>query len=108
MILTGMGADGVEGLRDVRQAGGRIIVQDENSSVVFGMPGAALADGLADVVLPLEAIAPRLCALVGTDGVARNVECRTRNNECRSEPPRECLSFDVRSRRAGIRYSRFY
>jgi two-component system chemotaxis response regulator CheB len=60
VILTGMGDDGVAGLRAVRQAGGRIIAQDEKTSVVFGMPGATVAAGLADVVLPLDAIAPRI------------------------------------------------
>lgn len=60
VILTGMGEDGVAGLRAVRQAGGRIIAQDEKSSVVFGMPGVAVAAGLADLVLPLDAMAARL------------------------------------------------
>ncbi len=60
LILTGMGVDGVDGLRAVRGAGGRIIGQDEESSVVFGMPGAAAAAGLVDVTLPLHAIAARL------------------------------------------------
>jgi two-component system chemotaxis response regulator CheB len=64
LILTGMGEDGVEGLRAVRQTGGRILAQDEESSVVFGMPGAAIAAGLADLVLPLEAMAARLVELV--------------------------------------------
>jgi two-component system chemotaxis response regulator CheB len=64
VILTGMGEDGVAGLRAVRQAGGAILAQDEASSVVFGMPGSAIAQGLADVVLPLEAIAGRLVELV--------------------------------------------
>lgn len=63
VILTGMGEDGMAGLRAVRRAGGRIIAQDEKSSVVFGMPGAAVAAGLADAVLPLDLIAPRLAAL---------------------------------------------
>ncbi|MBI4565714.1 MAG: chemotaxis-specific protein-glutamate methyltransferase CheB [Planctomycetes bacterium] len=60
VILTGMGRDGVAGLRAVREAGGRIVAQDEESAVVFGMPGAAVAAGLTDAVLPLSSIAPRL------------------------------------------------
>ena len=47
----------------MRQAGGRIYAQDEKSSVVFGMPGAAVAAGLADDVLTLEEIALRLTEL---------------------------------------------
>ena len=66
LILTGMGDDGVAGLRVVRQTGGRIIAQDEASSVVFGMPGAAVAAGLADQVLPLDKIAGRLMQLIGS------------------------------------------
>ncbi|HKI33965.1 MAG TPA: chemotaxis-specific protein-glutamate methyltransferase CheB [Gemmataceae bacterium] len=64
LILTGMGEDGVEGLRAVRQAGGQVIAQDEDSSVVWGMPGAAVAAGLADSVLPLDTIPIRLMELV--------------------------------------------
>jgi two-component system chemotaxis response regulator CheB len=64
VILTGMGDDGVAGLRAVRQAGGRVIAQDQASSAVFGMPGAAVAAGLADEVLPPDEIAARLAALV--------------------------------------------
>ncbi len=64
VILTGMGEDGVAGLRGVRHSGGHIIAQDEKSSVIFGMPGAAVAAGLADDVLPVEDIAGRLIELV--------------------------------------------
>lgn len=64
VILTGMGRDGVEGLRAIRAAGGRILAQDEESSVVFGMPGAAVAEGLADATLPLGKVASRLRELV--------------------------------------------
>lgn len=63
VILTGMGEDGVGGLREVRRAGGRIIAQDEKSSVVFGMPAAAIAAGLPEVVLPLDVIAERLASM---------------------------------------------
>jgi two-component system chemotaxis response regulator CheB len=60
VILTGMGDDGVAGLRAVRNAGGRVIAQDEQTSIVYGMPGAAVAEGLVDVTMPLAAIGPRL------------------------------------------------
>jgi two-component system, chemotaxis family, protein-glutamate methylesterase/glutaminase len=64
LILTGMGEDGVAGLRAVRQAGSRIIAQDEKTCVVFGMPCAAIAANLADEVLPLEEMSARLVGLV--------------------------------------------
>lgn len=57
VILTGMGADGTKGLAPLKRAGTPVIVQDEATSVVWGMPGSAVAAGLADQVLPLEQIA---------------------------------------------------
>jgi two-component system chemotaxis response regulator CheB len=57
VILTGMGCDGVAGLRAVRAAGGSVVAQDEKSCVVYGMPAAAVAAGLVDSVLPLDGIA---------------------------------------------------
>lgn len=57
VVLTGMGQDGLAGCRQIRQAGGQIVVQDEASSVVWGMPGAVARAGLADRVLPIDQIA---------------------------------------------------
>jgi two-component system chemotaxis response regulator CheB len=65
VILTGMGDDGVTGLGALRRAGGRIIAQDEASSVVFGMPAAAIAAGLPNLTLPLDLIGSRLQAWLG-------------------------------------------
>ncbi len=53
VVMTGMGSDGVLGARDVRNAGGNVIIQDEASSVVWGMPGLVHASGLADGSYPL-------------------------------------------------------
>lgn len=64
LIMTGMGRDGVDGLRSVREAGGHVIAQDEASCIVFGMPGAAVQAGLANETLPLADIAPRLSTLM--------------------------------------------
>lgn len=57
IILTGMGADGAEGLLAMKQAGARTIAQDEESCVVFGMPKEAIKIGAADKVVPLQNIA---------------------------------------------------
>lgn len=65
VILTGMGDDGCSGLVALRRAGGRIIAQDEATSVVFGMPAAAIAAGLPHITLPLELIGSRLQAWLG-------------------------------------------
>jgi two-component system chemotaxis response regulator CheB len=64
VILTGMGRDGVSGLRQVRAQGGRVIAQDRDTSVVFGMPCMAIEAGLADDILPVDAIADRILELV--------------------------------------------
>ena len=57
VVMTGMGKDGLDGCRDVSAAGGQVIVQDADSSVVWGMPRFVAEAGLAEEVLPLEQIA---------------------------------------------------
>jgi len=58
VILTGMGKDGLSGSRAIVEAGGTIIAQDAETSVVWGMPGAVALDGICSAVLPLDDIAP--------------------------------------------------
>jgi len=68
VILTGMGSDGLEGVRVLRNEGARVIAQDEQSSVVWGMPGSIVREGLADEVLPLDDIAGAIAASVPMAG----------------------------------------
>jgi two-component system chemotaxis response regulator CheB len=56
IIMTGMGKDGVEGLKHIRSKGGFVIAQDEESCVVYGMPRAALEEGIVDSILSLSNI----------------------------------------------------
>jgi two-component system chemotaxis response regulator CheB len=63
-VLTGMGQDGLRGVRALKDLGSSIVVQDRESSVVWGMPGAIAEAGLADSVLSLDEIVPRLLQLV--------------------------------------------
>ncbi|MCD7097099.1 chemotaxis response regulator protein-glutamate methylesterase [Stenotrophomonas sp. MMGLT7] len=65
-ILTGMGDDGARGLLEMQQAGAPTLVQDEATSVVWGMPGAAFRLGAAKETVPLDRIASRLVTLAGS------------------------------------------
>ncbi|WP_432486250.1 protein-glutamate methylesterase/protein-glutamine glutaminase, partial [Kineococcus esterisolvens] len=65
LVLTGMGSDGKLGCKAVAEAGGQVVVQDEATSVVWGMPGAVAREGLADEVLPLSAIPDALLRRLG-------------------------------------------
>mgnify|MGYP002780769720 FL=1 len=60
IVLSGMGRDGARGAERLAAAGGDILVQDRDSSVVWGMPGAVAAAGLASAMLPPHAIAEAL------------------------------------------------
>ena len=66
VVMTGMGQDGVAGLRAIKARGGYAVGQDEASCVVYGMPRAAYVAGLLDAVLPLDRIPAALCELTGT------------------------------------------
>ena len=64
VVLTGMGSDGLRGCEIIRNAGGQILVQDEASSVVWGMPGYVARAGLADGQIPLDKMAGEIISRV--------------------------------------------
>jgi len=64
VVLTGSGSDGARGASAIKRMGGTVIAQDQATSEVFGMPGAAIRTGSVDYVLPLDEIAPSLVTLV--------------------------------------------
>jgi len=72
VILTGMGKDGAVALKEMREAGSPTIAQDEATSVVWGMPGEAVAIGAAAEVLPLGQVAARICAVAESMDLVRS------------------------------------
>lgn len=60
VVMTGMGQDGLKGCEQIRMEGGQVLVQDEGSSVVWGMPGFIARAGFADQVLPLSELGPEI------------------------------------------------
>lgn len=64
VIMTGMGRDGVQGMREIKKAGGRTIAQDEKSSVVFGMNKAAIENGCIDRIVPLSRIPEDIMSMI--------------------------------------------
>jgi two-component system chemotaxis response regulator CheB len=67
VVLTGMGSDGMRGGKDIVAAGGNVIAQDEASSVVWGMPGAAANAGICSAILPLNQIGSKITRLFAGD-----------------------------------------
>lgn len=79
VVLTGMGQDGMLGARRIVEAGGTVLAQDEATSVVWGMPGAVVREGLAEKALPLGDIALEICRRFtpsAASGVAPGVALR--------------------------------
>ena len=70
VVMTGMGQDGLRGCEAIREAGGTVLVQDEATSVVWGMPGYVANAGLATRVLPLELIGSEIVRMVAAGGTA--------------------------------------
>ena len=68
VVLTGMGTDGAIGSTVLKRAGAHIIVQDEATSIVWGMPGSVVAANAADEVLPIREIGPVLRTHLGIEG----------------------------------------
>lgn len=74
IMLTGMGSDGLAGSRIVRTRGGVVLAQDQVTSAVWGMPGAVTRAGLANRVLPIQAIAGEILRLTGSQSLAEAEE----------------------------------
>lgn len=70
VVLTGTGSDGAQGVRAVKRAGGKVLVQNRVGCEAFEMPGAAIATGCVDYVLPLEKIASTVTAFTMVPGAA--------------------------------------
>jgi len=64
IVLTGMGSDGVEGLRAIREAGGLTLAESEETCVIYGMPKAAVEAGVVDRAVPLTRVADEILAAV--------------------------------------------
>ena len=71
VVMTGMGQDGLRGCERIRAVGGEVMVQDEATSIVWGMPGQVARAGLADQILPLNDLAPRIVRRVLESRVSR-------------------------------------
>jgi len=80
VVMTGMGSDGVRGSAEVREKGGAVIVQDEASSIVWGMPGQVAAAGLADGIVPLSQLAAEIVRRVKDPAYSSSATAIKRNS----------------------------
>ena len=87
VVMTGMGADGTRGAGSIREAGGEVIVQDEATSVVWGMPGSVFAAGQADAVYPLEQLAAEITRRVRRGRAARATAASSSSSKLESALP---------------------
>jgi len=71
VVMTGMGSDGVLGAKEIREAGGEVLIQDEATAVVWGMPGLVYAAGQADGVYPLDQLATQITRRVMQSRIPR-------------------------------------
>lgn len=78
VIMTGMGEDGAEGIGEIKKAGGRTLAQDESTSVVFGMPKAAIKRGYVEKVMPLESMAEAISSEITWMGGGREIAANNR------------------------------
>lgn len=81
VVLTGMGSDGVRGAQEIRGRGGKVFVQDEASSVVWGMPGQVAASGSADAIFPLNAMASEIERCIRLGGAGPNGEPKNKDRK---------------------------
>lgn len=89
VVMTGMGSDGVRGSADVRERGGTVIVQDEATSVVWGMPGQVAASGLADGVVPLGELASEIERRVRASRGLSSTNAPKRHEQDNREPAKD-------------------
>lgn len=104
VILSGTGSDGSRGLRAVKEAGGYVIVQSPSSARFDGMPSAAVATGLADLVVPPDEMPERLIRLAR--GELPNVPPPTRRTSSGTADTYR-LIFDLLRAHAGVDFSRY-
>jgi two-component system, chemotaxis family, protein-glutamate methylesterase/glutaminase len=72
VILTGMGSDGAHGIRQIKNAGGTTIAQDEKTSIVFGMPKIAIDSGFIDKILPIDEMGREILFLATSSRPKKN------------------------------------